>query len=156
MLTFTRGEQRFNYRVAGVAIEEGRILIHQGEGDPFWSLPGGRCEFFESAAETLRREMVEETGSAVAVERLLWLVENFFAYAGYRYHELSLYFLMHFPEGAMPRHQEHFESRDGDVRLLFRWLPLAELGTLDLRPTFLTTRLLDLPLTPEAIVHREL
>ena len=46
MLCFDEGNHRFNYRVAGVAIVDGNVLVHRGENEPFWSLPGGRGEFF--------------------------------------------------------------------------------------------------------------
>ena len=52
----------FNYRVAGIALSEGRLLLHTSDRDDFWSLPGGRCEFGETSAEALVREMREELG----------------------------------------------------------------------------------------------
>jgi ADP-ribose pyrophosphatase YjhB (NUDIX family) len=41
-----------------------------------WSLPGGRAEAGESFATAVVREMREETGLDVAVERLLYLAER--------------------------------------------------------------------------------
>lgn len=82
MITFTEGSRRFNYRVAGVFVEDGHVLVHRAEPDAFWTLPGGRGEFLEESAETLRREMLEEIGASVRVERLLWVVENSFSAGG--------------------------------------------------------------------------
>ncbi len=74
MITFTREGVRFNHRVAGIAIDDGRVLLHQFEGEDFWALPGGRAELLEPATETLRREMREELAIEVDVIRLcgLW------------------------------------------------------------------------------------
>lgn len=97
MIIFDKGINRFNYRVVGVAVHENSVLLHKAEGDVFWTFPGGRAEFGETAEETLKREMREEIGAEVEVVRLLWFVENFFTYAGKRYHEIALYFLMRLP-----------------------------------------------------------
>ncbi|CDQ18449.1 NUDIX hydrolase [Halobacillus karajensis] len=32
---------RFNYRAAGIMIENGHVLIHKQVDDTFWALPGG-------------------------------------------------------------------------------------------------------------------
>lgn len=69
MITFARENTRFTYRIVGVTIEDGRVLLHQAEGDDFWALPGGRAELLEPAEATLRREMREELDIEVEVVR---------------------------------------------------------------------------------------
>ena len=86
MITFTRGDLRFNYRITGVAICDGKVLLQKPVVDGFWFLPGGRAELQETAEETLRREMREEMHTDITVERLLWVVENFFEHAGIAFH----------------------------------------------------------------------
>ena len=54
----------------------------------------------EDAEKALAREMQEELGVDVCVDRLLWVVENFFNYQDNPYHELGLYFLMSIPKDA--------------------------------------------------------
>jgi 8-oxo-dGTP pyrophosphatase MutT (NUDIX family) len=66
----------------------------------FGRSPGGRAELGEPAAQTLKREMLEELNTKVEVVRLLWLVENLFEYADKEYHEIGLYFLMRFPDDS--------------------------------------------------------
>ncbi|HWI50236.1 MAG TPA: NUDIX domain-containing protein, partial [Rummeliibacillus sp.] len=66
----------FNYRVAGVLVQEGHILTHKSVNDSFWSLPGGRVKILEQAQYGLQREFQEELGVDVQIERLLWSVEN--------------------------------------------------------------------------------
>jgi len=44
MITFERGDVRFNYRVVGIAFDADRVLLHRAERDDFWALPGGRGE----------------------------------------------------------------------------------------------------------------
>ena len=48
MLTFDLEGERFMYRVAGVAVIDGRVLLRQFEGeDDFYVVPGGRVEMRE-------------------------------------------------------------------------------------------------------------
>ena len=154
MISFEAPGGRFNYRVAGVALAAGRVLLHQREGDDFWTLPGGRPELMESAADALRREMREELNVSVTVGRLIWLVEGFFSFEGVRYHELLLCFEMTCSDLSVAALDE-FEGAEGDRRLLFRWCPLDGLEALPIRPAFLAPALRDPPKAPEHLVHED-
>jgi 8-oxo-dGTP diphosphatase len=62
-------------RCAGGIVRDdlGRILLVRRANEPgrgLWSLPGGRCEPGESAREACIREVREECGLEIAVERL--------------------------------------------------------------------------------------
>ncbi len=50
---------------------DGRVLLQQRTDNGRWGLPGGAIEFGESILEALHREVLEETGLTVAVERLV-------------------------------------------------------------------------------------
>src|SRR5262245_5201710 len=117
MIRFDQGNRRFNYRVVGVAIHTDSVLLPRADDAPLWTLPGGRAEHGETAEQTIKREMVEELETDVHVNRLLWVVENFFEYDGLSYHELALYFLIRLPQGAAPLGAEAFDRIDGDVPL---------------------------------------
>ena len=153
MISFETTEGRFNYRVAGVAIAAGRVLLHKRDGDDFWTLPGGRPDPMEPAGDALRREMREELGIQVTVGRLLWLVENFFTFEGRRYHELLLCFEM--TCGDLASGLDDFEGFEGDRPMLFRWYPLDALEALPVRPVFLAPALRTLPATPVHVVHED-
>ncbi len=141
---------RFNYRVAGILLHAGRVLLHRNRRG-YWALPGGHIEFMEPAAETLRREMREELGVEVTVERLVWVTEHFFrSREGERVHEMAWYFLMSLPGGhPLFERSSLFEGAEGPG-LMFGWYPLAELAALELYPQFLRERL---PAIPPAIEH---
>jgi ADP-ribose pyrophosphatase YjhB (NUDIX family) len=157
MIRFDQGNRRFNYRVVGVAIHDGSILIHRAGEEPFWTLPGGRAEHGETAEATIRREMREELATDIDVVRLLWFVENFFEYEGVHYHELALYFLIRFPSGSAPLSAEAFDGSDAGVLLRFRWFPVLrdELARLPLMPPFLPEALTELPASFVHLVHHE-
>ncbi len=50
---------------------EGRVLLQQRTDNGAWGLPGGAVEFGESVLEALHREVREETGLTIEVERLV-------------------------------------------------------------------------------------
>jgi ADP-ribose pyrophosphatase YjhB (NUDIX family) len=69
LIAFMRGQRMFNYRVAGVALRDERVLLQRDGPDHFWNLPGGPAEMGELSAETLRRAMHTALGLAVDVGR---------------------------------------------------------------------------------------
>lgn len=154
MLCFDQGNHRFNYRVAGVAIVDGKVLIHRAENEPFWSLPGGRGEFFELSKNTLAREMMEELKVPVDVGRLLWIAENFYDNLTRRYHELAWYYHMTLPDSIGPSERpEPFLGDDNGVPVEFRWHPIDQLHNLIVQPRFLIEGLRKLPQTVQHVIE---
>ncbi|MFB8170661.1 NUDIX hydrolase [Kitasatospora purpeofusca] len=63
--------------VAGVVIrEDGRVLAIQRADNGTWEPPGGVLELTESVEDGVRREVFEETGIKVSVERLTGVYKN--------------------------------------------------------------------------------
>jgi mutator protein MutT len=65
--------------VGAVALRDGALLhVRRGHGPAAgtWSVPGGRVEAGETLHEAVVREVTEETGLAVAVERFLGWAER--------------------------------------------------------------------------------
>lgn len=64
-------------RAQVVLMEDGRVLMVrlQRPGKSFWVLPGGAIESGETPQEAAIREMREETGLDVAIDRLLFVEE---------------------------------------------------------------------------------
>lgn len=155
---FRDGHTVFLCRVAGVAVDSGRVLLHRSEHDDFWGLPGGRLEVGETSHQALRREMLEEVGTEVRVGGLLWVVENFFDHVPLdaphpgsgeiAHHELGLYLEM-----QLPPHLTDTTSFSGtelagtphEFALEYRWIEQSEVSRFDVRPAALT-RLLSGPI----------
>lgn len=154
MTGFAVNSGRLNHRVAGVGIHEGHVLLHHEEKDDFWVIPGGRPLLFEASWDTLVREMDEEIATRVEVLRLLWVVENFFEYAGERLHEISFYYQMSLPENSPYRDVGvDFTGSEGEITLLFHWFPVDQIDGVRLYPTFLRNALKALPEVPVHVVH---
>ena len=162
VVSYTGDAYKFKYRIVGIALHNGRTLLHQLEGDTYWAFPGGNGEFFEESADTLLREMMEEINQEVSVERLLYVIENFFELEGYHCHELGFYYLISFPpDSPVVKHTqpfygiEHFEFEE-PKRLIFQWIPIEQLEGMEVYPTFLRTELRELPIHALHIVVNEI
>ena len=156
MITFLRDNQRFNFRVAGIAIANNRVLLHRLDRDDFWTFPGGRVELGETSQDALLRELKEELNADIEIVRMLWLVENFFEYNSQQYHEIAFYYLMQFPKRSPYLNQDSsFPGIESDVSLEFKWFPIDSnvLKKLPLLPSFLQDSLNNLPTSVEHIIQ---
>ncbi len=67
--------------------EEGQILLvkQHHDGKDIWMVPGGGIEEGENSQDAAIREIMEETGLIVHIERLLWHVEEVSEERGQRF-----------------------------------------------------------------------
>lgn len=112
-------------RAAAAVVRDygGRILLIRRGTEPHvgtWSLPGGRAEPGESLRQTARREVREETGLLVAVQRKLWRV----ALSGPQGVVYDVHDFLARPVGG--------RLVAGDDATDVRWFPLEELERMEL------------------------
>lgn len=63
--------------VAGIVVrDDGRVLVIKRDDNGHWEAPGGVLELGESFEAGVEREVLEETGLAVTVERLTGVYKN--------------------------------------------------------------------------------
>ena len=155
MVMFSNGEITFMYRVGGIAIHDGRLLVEHNVKHGFCFIPGGRVEYGENAVQALSRELDEEFGSGVQIGRLVIVADNLFELDGIRYQEAGLYFLMEFDPGHYILGREgEFEAEEPN--LVYQWLPLNELEEVELFPRFLRNLVLDIPQTPKYVIQSDI
>jgi len=158
-ISFNGPEGRFHYRVGGVVLHKGRVLLVTDERFDFWFLPGGKATLMEPSNEVLKREVTEELGVTPFVERLLWTTESFFNldYWGGAVHEVGLLYLMRFPEDAAIYEMESGSGMEEEkIPMRFQWFKLGELESLNLVPLFLKEALKDIPDSPRHVITNEL
>ncbi len=157
VIVISRGERRFRVRVAAAIIHKGRVLLQTfAEHDGFWVLPGGNAEVMEPTVDGVMREMKEELGEGVHVERLLWVVDNFFRFGNADWHEIGLYWLASLPEGSPLVNRDSFSGQERPTaRFTCRWHDVNHLSKVRLLPSFLIEGLAALPQSPQYIVHRD-
>lgn len=141
-ITLDAGEGFFNFRVGAVIIREGRLLMVKNENAPYYYSPGGRVRFTESTRSAAMREVLEETGTRLEIERLAFIHENFFEAefaGGRRCHEIALFYLMKECKDASGMMCETLGTGGGAESL--HWLPLDRLAEYPVYPEFFKTEL---------------
>ena len=123
----------------------------------YWYMPGGRVELGESSETALVREIGEELNVALQIDRLIWVVENFYGPSPDQAHEICLYYLVSLPESAVPSAAAEFtiEESDGQKNTFRYWEPLEEIVGARVYPSFLRTALRALPRTVRHIIPRD-
>ena len=139
-LTFKTTNGRFNYRVGAIIIRDGWILMVRNNSSPCYYSVGGRIRYGETSEEAIVREVFEETGCQLEIERLGFVHENFFTEQITKeiFHELALYYYMKIPDNFSPRCSSTTEN--GLIESLV-WLEIDRLDNLEAYPTFFKERL---------------
>jgi 8-oxo-dGTP diphosphatase len=111
---------------AVVVVDEDRVLLGLRNKEPNrgrWILPGGKVEPFESIGDAAKREIREETGLDIAVERTLGVWEIIDPPAE---HRVIVYSLARVTGGSLRSASDLLEAR---------FHPLAGIDDLDLTET---------------------
>lgn len=150
-------DQKFNYRVAGILLHEGRILAMQDERSPYYYLPGGRVKLGETAEQAILREIREELGIEARIDRPLWLNQSFFTedVDHHHYHELCLYFLLDFTNTDLLDRGVKFQGAEANHKQAFEWLDLSKLKETYFYPLFLKEKAARLPQNLELLTTYE-
>ena len=157
-ILFKEPEFIFSYRVAGILLHEGKILLQKPKNDGYATI-GGHVMAFETGEEALLREYSEELGAKVSVERLLAVQENFFPWGERPCHQLALYYLLRLEDDSIPKSgswpsKRHWEEQK--LELDFCWIPVEELAGKKFYPYELIPYLNDPPKTVLHFVSKEL
>lgn len=128
----------FSYRVAGICIQNGKLLLQKPTNDSGFAFPGGHVEFGETNRETLIREFKEEIGADIRVGQLKWVGELFFPWGEKPCHQICLYYIISIEDGHTPRDgsfmaKEQLEGRGFSIE--FHWISLDDLADMEIYPT---------------------
>lgn len=101
-LTVAIDDGILNVRVGAIIMKNNKILMVGNERSDYFYSVGGRIKFGESAEDAVTREVLEETGIHMEVEKLGFIHENFFmgddgGRSGKRIYEISFFFYMKVP-----------------------------------------------------------
>lgn len=129
-IQFIEDNSAFNCRVNALIIKDNKILLTRLKTDDFWTFIGGKIQFGESSEQAVLREVKEETGAELQIDKTIALIENFFHLRGKDWHQYIFFY-------KLKADLEVFEgSRDlkDDPRGEIKWFSLDELNCLDIRP----------------------
>ena len=148
-ITIKQPQGVFTLRTAALIIREGYLLAVKHDDFGGYYTVGGRVHLGESTADAVLREVREETGLALAIDRLLFINEGFFTHEGQSRHEVCFCYLMCSEAADIPNGQPTDQLKEHLV-----WLPIADLPNLPLVPEFLRTALQNLPDVPVHCISR--
>ena len=130
-----------NIRVGAIIMKNGKILMVGNERSDYLYSVGGRIKFGETAEEAVVREVLEETGVKMEIDRLGFIHENYFygnapMNLGKLIYEISLFFYMKTPDDFTPVSDSFTEDNCEEY---LRWVSLDE--NIKMYPTFFKTEL---------------
>jgi len=135
----------FSYRVGGILIQDGKILLQKPLNDDY-SIIGGHVAAMETTTETLKREFEEELHADVEVGKLMAVGEIFFPWGSRPCHQISLYYRVELTDPtAIPLSGGFFGYDDLDnqrINLKYCWIPLEELANIRVYPQELVPHIL--------------
>lgn len=104
-----------NIRVGAIIQKNGKLLMVSNEKNDYYYSVGGRIKFGETAEQAIVREVLEETGVEMEIDRLGFIHENYFmgdspAKAGKTVYEISFFFYMKTPDGFEPKCNSYTED----------------------------------------------
>ena len=137
---FEKDNYVFNYRVAVVIRKGDKILVQEHKQVDYYSLLGGRCEMGEDSISAVKREIKEETGLDISVNKTLAVIENFFvnSYNNKTYHEMLIAFDASFDDKSIYDLEEvnNAEENLKDI-VKFVWKSIDELSNSKFKPEVL-------------------
>ncbi len=149
----------FSYRLAGVLIRNGKVLLHRTLKDPGYAFPGGHATFPESNEETLIREFKEEISADIVVKDLKWVGEIFFPWQGKPCQQICLFYQIDLldetqvPQDGSFLARESFDGKTFDLE--FSWVSMEEIDTILLYPPLAKQLLFNLDDGVQHFVYRE-
>ena len=130
-----------NIRVGAIIMKDGKILMVGNERVDYLYSVGGRIKFGETAEEAIVREVLEETGVKMEIDRLGFIHENYFygdapSNLGKLIYEISFYFYMKVPSDFAPISESFTEDNSKEH---LKWVSLDE--DIKMYPEFFRTEL---------------
>jgi 8-oxo-dGTP pyrophosphatase MutT (NUDIX family) len=147
VISFPIKGQRFNFRVAGIIVADGHVLVCREDDDAYCMLPGGRIELGEDSRLSLAREIAEELALPAEIGALRATSESFYHREAQDFHELGFFYTVELPGQGPDGNSPWLKRRDEGHDLSFYWLPLegGALEAFNLLPRWLPGFLRDLP-----------
>ncbi len=130
-----------NLRVGAVITKDNKVLMVKNPRDDYYYSVGGRIKIGETSEQAIIREVYEELGVKLPIDRLGFISENYFYgdmgdNIGREIYEICFYYYMKTPPGFEPRCSSVTES---GITETFEWIPFDTDKTI--YPVFFKTEL---------------
>lgn len=137
-ILFHTDDYIFSYRVAGICIHDGAVLLQKPVNSNDYAVPGGHVGLGETNEQTLIREFKEEIGADIKVGNLKWIGELFFPWGNKACHQICLYYEIEITDDKTPKSgcfmgTEHHENKELDIE--FHWIPVKNANSYQIYPS---------------------
>ena len=130
----------FSLRAAAIIIKDGCILLCKNDSHTCFYLPGGGIEKGESSSDAVVRELYEETGVHLDIDRLIYIQERFYTTQNTPQHEITFIYLMNENAFSIP-HGSNTDRPDEHLK----WVSLDKLHEISIVPPFIGSAISNLP-----------
>lgn len=163
-IIFKTEDYLFSYRVAGILIHDGRVLLQKPTNSGAYAFPGGHVALGETNAETLIREWKEEVGVDITVTELKWVEENIFPSwqgDGRICHQICLDYAVRLVDESQIPLNGNFLSKEVDLakdrgyEINFYWMPIEDVQRFEVYPAKAAELLPKLDEGVQHFVYRE-
>lgn len=161
---FKTEDYLFSYRVAGILVRNGKVLLQKPTNDSAYAFPGGHVVLGETNAETLIREWKEEVGVDITVTELKWVEENIFPSwqgDGRICHQICLDYAVKLTNESQIPPDGSFLSKEVDLaqdrgyEINFCWVAIKDIHGLEVYPAKAAELLQRIDEDVQHIVYRE-
>ena len=136
---------KFKFRVCGIIINDGKILLEEYSKDSF-CLPGGYVNLGESSEDAIKRELKEELEIDFNIDSFLGVIENFFTNIKLvKTHGIEFYYKVSFKnvDDIKKIDYNRIENDHGFmVQHHFKWIDLSDLDNINLVPNVIINKIL--------------
>lgn len=140
--------QVFGVRATALMVRDGKIYLCKVDDHSYCTI-GGAIAVGETTEAAVKREVHEELGCEVKVERLAFIVENYFEVGGQNIHRIEFQYLV------TPITEPQAVMVEGGRSRTCEWVDLDDLPDINLNPAFLKTALKDWDGQVKHIVNME-
>lgn len=127
-MTVQCGEGIINIRVGAIILKDGKLLMVGNQRSDYLYSVGGRIKFGETAEQAVVREVIEETGVKMEIDRLGFVHENYF-YGNEKLgskkliYEIAFFFYMKVPNNFMPKCDSFTDDNSNEY---LKWISLDD------------------------------
>lgn len=137
-ILFKTDEYVFSYRVAGLLLHNGKVLLQKPQNDTAYAIPGGHVALGETNEETLVREFKEEINAEIRVDKLKCVGELFFPWGDKTCHQICLFYNVTLNDKTtIPLNGSFWGTEtleDESFKLEFLWIDIKDIESIELYP----------------------
>ena len=130
-------DYRLYVRSGCIIVHDNKILMHRNLVHNYYAIIGGKIAIGENSKETLKREMIEETGKEIEIIGYVTTVENFYEMDNEKYHEIMFIHKAEFVNEEDKKMTDTIINLENKNDQQYEWLDLDRIDEYNVKPKVL-------------------